>query len=95
MHPRVKDVIANDFKLVLTFEDGKKKIFDVKPYLNIGMFKELSDVNLFKTVRVSFGSVSWKNGQDLILILCILKAAMLLRIKQTIASLEGMLSFVS
>ena len=65
MNPRVKEVEpTNDFNLLLTFESNEKKIFDVKPYLQIGVFMELNDVNLFKTVRVNFGSVSWKNGQD-------------------------------
>lgn len=66
MNPRVKDVsVAKDFQLLLTFESGEKKIFDVKPYLNIGVFKELNDENIFKTVRVNMGSISWLNGQDL------------------------------
>ena len=65
MNPRVKEVEpTDDFNLLLTFESNERKIFDVKPYLQIGVFKELNDVNLFKTVRVNFGSVSWKNGQD-------------------------------
>ena len=66
MNPRVKAVsVAEDFQLFLTFESGEKKIFDVKPYLNIGVFKELNDENIFNTVRVNMGSISWKNGQDL------------------------------
>lgn len=66
MNPRVKEVIpADDFQLKITFENGEKKLFDVKPYLQIGVFKELNDENLFKTVQVNLGSISWKNGQDL------------------------------
>ena len=66
MNPRVKAVsVAEDFQLLLTFESGERKIFDVKPYLNIGVFKELKDKNIFNSVRINMGSISWKNGQDL------------------------------
>ena len=52
MNPRIKDVQAEqDFKLLITFNNGEKKSFDVKPYLEIGVFKELQDVNLFNSVK--------------------------------------------
>lgn len=48
MNPRVKDVKPDiDFRLVIAFNNGEIKYFDVKPYLSIGNFKELSDVSLF------------------------------------------------
>jgi len=66
MNPRVVAVKANpDFTLELTFENGQERIFDMKPYLSIGVFKELANPTLFKTVKPCFGSISWKNGQDL------------------------------
>jgi hypothetical protein len=37
----------------------------MKPYLDKGIFKELRDISLFKTVRPFLGSIQWKNGQDL------------------------------
>ena len=66
MNPRVKHVIANlDYTLTLTFDNNEVKIFDMKPYLNKGIFKELRDMGLFKSVKPFLGSVQWKNGQDL------------------------------
>ena len=66
MNPRVKHVIANsDYTLTLTFDNNEVKIFDMKPYLNKGIFKELKDISLFKSVRPFLGSIQWKNGQDL------------------------------
>ena len=53
-----------DYLLALTFEDGARKVFDMKPYLTLGIFKELTDVALFNTVHVSFNSVSWANEAD-------------------------------
>lgn len=56
---------AEDYKLILTFSDGKSKVFDMKPYLNMGIFRELQDVALFNTVRKSFDTVEWANEADI------------------------------
>lgn len=55
----------SDYKLLLTFENGEKRIFDVKPYLDKGIFQELKNEEKFKTVRVSFDSIEWSNQADL------------------------------
>jgi len=55
----------NDYKLLLTFENGEKRIFDVSPYLDKGIFQELKNEDKFKTVRVSFDSIEWCNQADL------------------------------
>jgi hypothetical protein len=66
MNPRVKDVSPNpDYSITLTFTNNEVKTFDMKPYLNIGIFKELNDRHLFNTVKPFLGSIQWKNGQDL------------------------------
>ena len=63
MYLAVKDVkTIDDYKLILTFEDGSVRIFDMKPLLRKGVFKELKDEKLFKTVKVSFDSIEWANG---------------------------------
>lgn len=65
MNPRVTEVLTEkNFTLVLKFENGEKKIFDVKPFLGKGIFKELADWSQFATAKVFMGTVSWKNGQD-------------------------------
>jgi hypothetical protein len=65
MNPRVKAVKPNpDYTLTLTFTNGEVKSFDVKPYLNVGIFRELKDLSLFNSVKPFLGSVQWKNGQD-------------------------------
>lgn len=53
------------YKLLLAFENGENRIFDVAPYLSLGVFAELRDVSLFNTVRISFDTVEWPNGADL------------------------------
>ncbi len=66
MNPRVTNVKPQqNFTLVLTFTNGEVKSFDVKPYLDIGLFKELRDVSLFNSVKPCLGSIQWANGVDL------------------------------
>jgi hypothetical protein len=66
MNPRVKDVTPNrDYTVTLTFTNDEVKVFDMKPYLDIGIFKELKDLQLFNSVKPFLGSIQWKNGQDL------------------------------
>ena len=66
MYLAVKDVKPLDnYFLLLKFENEEEKIFDVKPYLNIGKFKELKDKTLFKSVKICFDSIEWANQLDL------------------------------
>ena len=37
--------------LLVTFENGEKKIFDVKPYLTHKAFEQLNNKALFNTVK--------------------------------------------
>ena len=65
MNPRVKAVKPNDdYTLTLTFTNDEVKVFDVSPYLNIGVFRELKDISLFNSVKPFLGSIQWQNGQD-------------------------------
>ena len=65
MNPRVIEVRPNDdYTLVLTFDNGEVGIFDVSPYLDIGVFCRLRDRNVFNSVRPFLGSIQWNNGLD-------------------------------
>ncbi len=65
MNLSVKFVQANkDFTLNLIFDNSEKKMFDVKPYLEYGVFKELKDLSLFYSVKPFLGTVQWQNEQD-------------------------------
>ena len=66
MNPRVKEVIPlKNYRLELVFTNDEIRIFDMKPYLEKGIFKELKRLDLFNSVRPFLGSIQWKNGQDL------------------------------
>ncbi|MCX7014807.1 MAG: DUF2442 domain-containing protein [Candidatus Sumerlaeota bacterium] len=66
MNPRVVAVKPNpDYTLLLTFSNNKRRVFDVKPYLDIGIFRELKDLAQFNSVKPFLGSIQWQGGQDL------------------------------
>jgi hypothetical protein len=55
-----------DYVLLLTFENGEQRRFDMKPFLDIGpVFRALKDPQMFQTVHVCFHTIAWKNNADL------------------------------
>lgn len=65
MDPKVSKVKPlSDYQLELQFNTNEVRIFDVKPYLNKGIFYELKEPEIFYQVRESLGSILWPNGQD-------------------------------
>ncbi len=69
MYHDVIDVqCLDDFKLKLTFDDGKSGILDCKPLIaKGGVFAELNDVAIFKQVEINreLGVVTWKDTIDI------------------------------
>ncbi len=56
----------NNYNLIFTFDNGEIRQFDMKPYLNKGIFQELKDISKFNSVRVSFDTIEWDNEADLV-----------------------------
>ena len=54
-----------DYRIYIEIEDGRKGVFDMKPYLDHGVFRELKDMHYFNQASVVFGAVSWPNDQDI------------------------------
>lgn len=55
----------SDYTIHVEIEDGRKGVFDMKPYLDKGVFRELSDPEYFKQVGIVLGAVTWPNQQDI------------------------------
>jgi hypothetical protein len=53
-----------DHRIKVSLSNGKNGIFDVKPYLNRGVFEELKDYDYFRRVRIECGTITWPNEQD-------------------------------
>lgn len=66
MYFAVKSVepIGN-YNLILTFDNGEKRQFDMNPFLDLSIFKELRDITKFNSVRISFDTIEWDNEVDL------------------------------
>lgn len=55
----------DNYQLRVKLSDGRSGIFDMSPFLNKGVFKELKDPEYFRQVFVSHDTVTWPHGQDI------------------------------
>ncbi len=54
-----------EYRLYVELVDGRRGIFDVKPYLDHGVFRELRDPDYFARVGIVLGAVTWPRHQDI------------------------------
>lgn len=54
----------DDFSLKIELDTGETRIFDMRPYLDKGVFLRLQDAALFKQAYVSFDTVCWPGNLD-------------------------------
>jgi len=63
--PRVSNVVTIDeYKLVLGFDNGEQRIFDVKPSFKYDVYKPIMDKNIFCMAKVDYGTVVWPGDID-------------------------------
>ena len=66
MYPRPKDVkYIDDYKLLVTFDNMERRIFDAKDLLDDKWFASLRNKGLFKNARVMHKTLEWPNGTDI------------------------------
>lgn len=66
MNPRILSVKpTTDYQLLLGFTNGESGLYDCKPLLDFGIFKELQDFGYFKQVAVTDGTMAWPHEQDI------------------------------
>ena len=58
------DVANDDFELLLTFNNGEKRIFDAHQIMYMEAFTPLKNIEFFKLVKVKFGTVVWPRDID-------------------------------
>lgn len=56
--------VLDKFKLLLTFEDGVKKVYDMTPHLH-GIFEVLKDPKIFALAHVDYDTVCWTDQLDI------------------------------
>ena len=63
---RVIDVdYISDYKLLVTFSDGNRKIVNLEPYLKGEVLGELLDKEKFVQYGLTRVTIEWANGADL------------------------------
>ncbi|MFZ5997597.1 MAG: DUF2442 domain-containing protein [Nitrospirota bacterium] len=55
----------DDYTLELVFENGERRIFDMKPFLDKKPFVKLLKSPLFFKASVQFGTVVWPGNIDI------------------------------
>ena len=66
MRPKAIDVKPlENYMLEILFDNGERKVFDVKPYLKFKAFEKLKCIDTFNTVRIAGLSIEWENGEDI------------------------------
>ncbi len=54
-----------DYRIYVETEGGQRGIFNMTPYLDHGVFRELKDLAYFNRVGVVLGAVTWPHAQDI------------------------------
>ena len=52
-----------DHIMIVTFSTGEERLVDVTEFFSMPAFETLKDENVFKTAKIDFGTVVWKNGE--------------------------------
>ena len=66
MLPEVIAVQAlSDYHLLLTFENGEHKRFDMSPYLHYPVFQPLRQQSFFALAKVDYGTITWPGEIDI------------------------------
>ena len=66
LQPNVTKVTPmSDYRLLVEYETGEQRIFDVKPYISGEWYGELKDEKVFCSVKPCGSTVEWEDGQDI------------------------------
>jgi len=65
METVIRVLPRNDYVLEVWFNTGEHRLFNVRPYIEKGLFKKLQDINLFKQAFVSLDTVCWPGDLDI------------------------------
>ncbi len=64
--PKITKVeVLDNYELLLYFETGEKKVYDMKKNFKYECFKKLKNMELFRTVRPAGITIEWETGEDI------------------------------
>nr|VFJ97271.1 MAG: Protein of unknown function (DUF2442) [Candidatus Kentron sp. H]VFJ97305.1 MAG: Protein of unknown function (DUF2442) [Candidatus Kentron sp. H]VFK02874.1 MAG: Protein of unknown function (DUF2442) [Candidatus Kentron sp. H] len=55
----------SDYRLLVTFSNGERKHFDMRPYLHYPVFRKLENPGFFALASVDYGTVTWPGDIDI------------------------------
>lgn len=61
----VKVAVKPDYVLLIEFENGEKRVFDMSPYMDKKPFVQLKGSPLFAMASVDYGTVVWPGNIDI------------------------------
>lgn len=53
------------YGLIVNFNNGERKYFDMQPYLHVPVFRRLENPGFFALARVDYGTVTWPGDIDI------------------------------
>ena len=70
MHKVISVKPLEDYKVLAEFDNGEKRICNIKPLLGKPVFSPLKDIALFNCVFIEYGAVTWKTPDGNIVDIC-------------------------
>ena len=61
MHKVINVSPQNNYKLLVTFENGEQRIYNAVPLLCKPVFVPLKNTNVFNKAYIEYGAVTWKD----------------------------------
>lgn len=61
----VKVEVGDGYTLFLEFENGEKRLFDMRPYMDKKPFNRIKDASVFAKAGVDYGTVVWPGNIDI------------------------------
>jgi len=57
--------VLPEYKLMLTFENGEVRLFDMSKYMDLKPFNKLKSPPWFKLAKVEYGTIVWPGEIDI------------------------------
>ena len=57
--------VRPNYHLLLRFNNGESRLFDMEPYLKYPVFKRLQNPVIFSLAQVDYGTVTWPGAIDI------------------------------
>ncbi len=60
----IKANYLNEYKIELEFNNQKKGVVNLKPYLDKKFYEPLKNLSTFKNFKLNRWTIEWENGAD-------------------------------